>query len=728
MKTIQAIFLLVLIIFVNCDDTDHCSDGFESYFKMYCENININTTHRCLYSNGKCELHFQGCSSYTGTDSSICENIPASRGNYKCKLQSNKCTEVLKECNEHEEGKTTCSDLDAGISKRCVLSNGECKSHYNDCNIPGTNKEFCEANIPSDPSKECYWDNACKERKKQCSDTKNTAYNSCSSIIPEDTNKKCVESGENCKEEYRTCELYDTNTQSSAKNKNDCESIKTRDEWLDYFYYQRCVFDSNTKKCSTGTSCSQFTYELGCIEFTLPDANKRCVFINGVCEEHYITCELYNEKETSKTKEACEKITPYYHEYSSEIDSYNKCVFEDSKCLRKKKPCSEISEKGTCNNQVIDDDTLCVYENNKCTEIYMTCEAYDKKTPSEKKNEADCKATKEHYSSGGINYYYKCVYENNSCKRKELTKCEDYEPGQDEKYCTQIYLNSYKGCAIKDSKCVEVYKNCPNNEEKLTQEQCEAITLNYINYICKYDQTKGCYRKVKECSDYKGNDKTACESTILYDEDGNLDYEYKCVWDNGCKKELKKCEDAKNEIECNNIITPDNKKCIYINDECKEQYKDCESYNNNGKEQIEQSVCESIILNDYLFNTDKCSFEPGNPNKCVRKKRETCSDFKRDDFAFQCYSLHLSSSSDKCSYSNSACATVKKTCLELSNELSVTEETCNEALTSASNKICSIKRNESGCEEKVNNNRGNYGLDNKKLVLNLLFIILGLLL
>ena len=35
---------------------------------------------------------------------------------------------------------------------------------------------------------------------------------------------------------------------------------------------------------------------------------------------------------------------------------------------------------------------------------------------------------------------------------------------------------------------------------------------------------------------------------------------------------------------------------------------------------------------------------------------------------------------------------------------------------------------ESGCEEKVNNNRGNYGLDNKKLVLNLLFIILGLLL
>lgn len=208
-----------------------------------------------------------------------------------------------------------------------------------------------------------------------------------------------------------------------------------------------------------------------------------------------------------------------------------------------------------------------------------------------------------------------------------------------------------------------------------------------------------------------------------------MDYEYKCVWDNGCQKELKKCEDAKNYDECKNIVAPTNKQCIYINDECKEQYKDCESYNNNGKEQIEQSVCESIILNDNNFlYQDKCSFVAGNPNKCVRKKRETCSDFKRDDFAFQCYSLHLSSSSDKCSYSNSACSTVKKTCLELSNELSVTEETCNEALTSASNKICSIKRDESGCEEKVNLNRGNYGLDNKKLVLNLLFVILGLLL
>ena len=88
----------------------------------------------------------------------------------------------------------------------------------------------------------------------------------------------------------------------------------------------------------------------------------------------------------------------------------------------------------------------------------------------------------------------------------------------------------------------------------------------------------------------------------------------------------------------------------------------------------------------------------------------------------------LSSSSDKCSYSNSACSTVKKTCFELSNELSLTEETCNEALTSASNKICSLKGDKSGCDEKVKVNRGNYGLNNKKLVLNLLFVIFGLLL
>ncbi len=128
----------------------------------------------------------------------------------------------------------------------------------------------------------------------------------------------------------------------------------------------------------------------------------------------------------------------------------------------------------------------------------------------------------------------------------------------------------------------------------------------------------------------------------FYDEDGNFDYEYKCVWDNGCQKELKKCEDAKNYDECKNIVAPTNKQCIYINDECKEQYKDCESYNNNGKEQIEQSVCESIILNDYLFNTDKCSFESGNPNKCVRKKEKNVQISKGMIFlSYVIFILHL---------------------------------------------------------------------------------------
>ena len=727
MKPFQTIIIfLFLIIFISSEDLDYCFGSFEVLFKGYCENLKINDTHRCLYSNGKCELQFKQCKDYTGTDVATCEKIKASDKYHKCKiLNKNNCTEVTKECSEYEEGKTTCEYYDAGTSKRCVLNNDKCEPHYNECTLIGKDKQLCEGNIPLDSSKECYWDSTCKERIKDCNKTKYIDYSSCRKIIPKDTNKTCIEAGEYCKEEYKTCELYNLNTEFSAKNKNDCESIRIKDESDSYYFYQRCVFDNETKTCSKATSCSQFTYELGCINFIPSDNNKRCVFINGTCEEHYITCELYNDKEKTKTKEICEKIIPYKSEYELEIDRYCKCEFKSSECIRKKIPCWEIRSPSICNNQVFE-DAICIYKDNKCTEAFKTCKDYDIYTPSENKNETGCKATKEHNFYGEIKYNYKCVYENNKCQKRELLKCEDYEPGQDEKYCTQIYLNDHKKCVIKDNQCIEVYKSCPFKEEKLTQEQCEAIKLDSVYYICKYDEIKGCYMKDKECSDYKGNNKTECESIKLY-KYRKEDLEYKCVWDNGCKKELKKCEDAKNKIECYNIITPDNKKCIYINDECKEQYKDCESYNNNGKEQIEQSVCESIILNDYLFNTDKCSFEPGNPNKCVRKKREKCSDFKRDDFSFLCYIYTPSSSSDKCSYSNSVCSAVKKPCLELSNESGVSEETCTEAPTFVKNKICVRKKDESGCEERIG--KDNYGFDNKKLMHNsLLFILFCLLL
>ena len=59
----------------------------------------------------------------------------------------------------------------------------------------------------------------------------------------------------------------------------------------------------------------------------------------------------------------------------------------------------------------------------------------------------------------------------------------------------------------------------------------------------------------------------------------------------------------------------------------------------------------------------------------------------------------------------------------------MTEEIYEEAPTSDSNKKCAIKKDYSGCEEIVDNSKniGTFGLENKKIMFNLLLVIYGLL-
>jgi hypothetical protein len=215
-----------------------------------------------------------------------------------------------------------------------------------------------------------------------------------------------------CIEQYKTCELY--NEKVSHKTKADCESLRIKDT---YGYIRKCVFKDDT--CATGTKCSDFTYEFGCNNFSPSDTNKRCIFINNVCEEIYKTCELYETYEEDKKQETCEKIVPYKEGDNDEVDRYSKCLFESSKCIRKKKSCSEINEKIVCNNQKFD-KTLCVYDNNNCKEVFKSCQYYDDNTSRENKNADDCKATKVCYDNGIINYNYKCVFD--ETKKNLFTK------------------------------------------------------------------------------------------------------------------------------------------------------------------------------------------------------------------------------------------------------------------------------------------------------------------
>ena len=651
MKAIQISFLLLLICFINCDSSDICHTYFELMVSDDCKNVFSNATHGCLYTGNKCELRFKGCSSYTGTDKSVCANrVPDNafeNAYHKCELVGNKCEDVLKKCSDYEEGITDCEKLKAEEdNQRCILNNNRCESHYKTCSLSGKDQQTCEKNIPSDKSLECVWEGSvCNEKPKKCKETKFYNDDDCYGLeVTDSKNQICLGSDDGCKEQYKTCELY--NEKVSNKKREECESLR-----YDGKNNYKCFFKDGA--CSTGTKCSDFTYESGCKGFIPSDTDKKCSFINGVCKE-----------------------------------------------------------------------------------IYKTCELYDTKTKIDDKKEADCKEIKEYDNSG----YYKCVFDTDkkSCGKQKLTKCDHYETGMDESYCYNIYLNDYKQCTIKDNKCVEIFTGCPRTAEKLSKENCEAIDLGNYYYFCRYNEKdNGCYERLKDCS--LGKDESSCKSIVLYKEDVGRVYtkkSAKCVWEkDSCVENPKVCGDAQNAAECSLINpTSSNKKCIYLNGQCKEQYEDCNAYNKNGKETIEQNVCESIVLGDTSY---KCTFKSGNPNECVQEKKySTCSEFKKDDYEYVCTSYGsnppISLSIDyKCAYSNSACSEVQKNCLELSNEPKVDEEICESAPTSGNNKYCSLKADKSGCEEKEKenaDNKGNFGLCYKKLWFNLLIIVFGLLL
>lgn len=908
----KQIILLFIAILLNYSKSADCSESFESKMKSHCENLYINSTHSCSYSNGICSFQYTTCGSYLGVDETICESIKPSNNYKKCKIKNSKCTEVYKECDEYDpNGSLTCSSLYGGDSKKhCVLQNQNCKAHYKNCAefTTGVDQAKCQANIPSTDYHKCTWDSAnnlCKEVPKDCKDYSSTYFyncnslnpsstdkicvsdansnyceeiyktcelyntketsktkegcektkiysditgnfdetkiceftgttcsardkacedmtdsNDCSYFSPKDPNKICVYSGNKCISQYKTCNLYNSEVANADKNKEDCEAIQvysdTTSSFDDHYYCSYsgticslkekkcedfteesecenfspsdntiCVFNQNVCKeqfktcelynsevteknkedceairiydygfdtsskcvfsegaCSkTKKDCSEFTDSYTCNYHKPKDENKKCRFIQDKCEEQYKTCELYNSKESTKTKEECEKIIPYKNSYSS-IDEDSKCVFDsDSNCVRKPKECSEMGNNYHCYGHKIDDEHICILDNNECKQVYTSCSGYNKETD---KTAEGCKAIKIYDSYGNIDYRKKCIFEENTCKDKTLEKCEDYETGKDENYCTYIY-NSYMNCVIKNNQCIKEYNDCPEDYEEVTEEVCKSITPWTEYYKCSYDKTtKKCIHQYKECSEftnsdyynnycsrygvpsedkenkkcfyenskciekyihcsaYTGNNKTVCESIIPYDENGySVSYSNKCVFDsdNKCKMELKVCEDAKNSYECSSITPTNSKKsCIYENEECKEQYKDCDSYNNNGEETVTKSVCESIILSSDSY---KCVFKEG--NTCEREKID-CSDITKEKYKQECSGISASSAEKKCSYSNSACSEISKSCLELSSVYSATSAICSAASTSDPNsKVCVKKEQGIGCEEKDKN-------------------------
>ena len=740
-----------------------CGNFSSGAYKTKCEaNIPINSNHKCIWEDNSCKEVEKECQDYNKN----CEDITPLDKNKICITYESGCKEQYKSCQlynlyETSKNKLDCENTKIYIetkqnfddSQLCVFSEGKCLTRDKQCSDIFEESE-CNRFIPKGLNKACeFVDNQCtekyksyklsnekvanknkedrepiylssfygginggrrKESERGCSDME-SEY-SCKHFTPTDTNKNCAYINNICIEQYESCGIY--NRKSLSKNKEECESIILYDGFDKSESTYKCVFKEGS--ClTTNKICSEMISEVGCNNYILEEKNKKCIFIDGQCVEQFKTCEHY-DNETIKSKEVCESILPYtLDDYYPYLDQFSKCVFENGHCVRKRQDCSKVKKYYCSYAELIGENTMCAFENGECKEVYKSCDSYNL---APDKNEEGCKAVTVYYSDKSvkyINYKKKCVYENNKCVEKEIKNCEDYEPWLDEKYCTLITFGDYKRCFLQDGQCVLKYTGCPGNREIVSNDICRSIEIISCSHYGSYSFNNITFDTYDNCYIYEGS-KCFIENGKCIEERCDMTYR---TYDE-CVMSLFGCKNAATYEECASIIPALGRKCIYENNECKEQFTDCLSYEEYGERPLNKSICESIVLNNTY--SSKCVFSKGRYwDKCEEQKI-LCSDIKSENFMDFCYQITPSSLGKKCVYSsdNNSCEEVDKYCLELRDESSVNESICANAITS-SYEICSLKADNSGCElkEKPINNDG-FIIRNKFIMLIIISLLL----
>ena len=157
-----------------------------------------------------------------------------------------------------------------------------------------------------------------------------------------------------------------------------------------------------------------------------------------------------------------------------------------------------------------------------------------------------------------------------------------------------------------------------------SDEECGTHQTSNSSVVCVHENNK-CVEKTnyayKYCYEYGGKDKKICEAIIPWNSWSNqFLLGKKCVLNSyGCAEVNKECSEAKNEKECYSITPADSSKkhCVFIDNECKEQYKACVTYE-NSESTLNKETCESIILSD---SSKKCLFSL---NTCAEYSKKMC--------------------------------------------------------------------------------------------------------
>ena len=226
--------------------------------------------------------------------------------------------------------------------------------------------------------------------------------------------------------------------------------------------------------------------------------------------------------------------------------------------------------------------------------------------------------------------------------------------------------------------------------------------------FCEFIKGKGCIENYKYCSDYRAvgvNEDTAkeiCERIRPYNSDGTFEEkDYKCVYDTstGCQKIKKTCAEAQDGTQCSNLcttLTNPNTYYAYVNGQCIMHYTTCANAPTNPT-----TKCTGNIP----INNVQCEVNPNDSTKCKDKTVETgtttvtCSSYSTEENKIN---LCESITSNICYYSRTlGCTSLTSSCSEYlkSDFPSLDEEFCI-YIKASDNKICSLKADGSGCEEK----------------------------
>ena len=714
-------FVLILSFIGYCVSQDECATSFQNNLSSKCTSLNS-----CSYSYQEC-VPTKICESET--DTSVCTNtIHPQFKKYKCDVDAaGKCASIQRECSAFNtpitvDGKPfnidICSDLSAGEGKRCdftITSTTACASQYNDCKSDLTGTD-CTDNIPSDYSQKCVIDTTCKKETRKCIDG-DISYIShvmtkeiCEKLLPSDSTsgKGCFYTGGTCQEQYEKCSSY-----KGANPDTDCATLSPlkTDDGNAFTYLYKCSPNGDTCKSERKT-CSDFlTIDSSsvCTSYLSTDNNKVCAYDYTAsppgCVEKYKTCSGFFTNAANKNKATCESYTPptaskhCIWEGTSETEGVCKEAKVYLTCGEytgnDKETCESI---GTGNDCILDKDTTCKEKVIYCSDAANINECAKAKAKSDKKE---------------------CIFTGGQCIENYKT-CEDYV-GNNMATCEGIIQFNGKKCVFDSTGCKPYNKIC---SEATSVEECLLIAKTGVTdperRVCDYITGTGgagastftCYENYKYCSDYRTigstidstTARTECERIKPYDSSGNnLDItsvcEYKTENNVGCQRKLADCSKAITATECESIsakLESTNFYCAFLGGQCKKYYKTCELFNEDSSHSsVSFSNCQDNIPKEY--NTKYCKTEGGS---CISKTK-TCSTFLKN---YEGTSLNTlcTEIGPFCSYSSPSCSKRNiNTCSEITSTLitGLTEEICN-AFQIGGNKICSLKADKSGCEEK----------------------------